>query len=86
MISGTVKLGDKECFYKEQIGVKGFFTDYQPFYTINQRLDKELLTIKKMAKLGVSEHEIVKIGKKTGLYKLFGPILGFYTKKGPQNL
>lgn len=87
MISGTVKLGDKECFYKEQIGVKGFFTDYQPFYTINQRLDKELLTIKKMAKLGVSEHEIVKIGKKERtLERFFGPILGSYIKKSPRNL
>ena len=36
----TVKLGDKE-----QIGVKELFTDYQPFYTINQLLDKELLPI-----------------------------------------
>ena len=29
----TVKLGDKEHFDKEQIGVKELFTDYQPFYT-----------------------------------------------------
>ena len=56
MISGTVKLGDKERFDKGQIGVKGFFTDYQPFNMINLRLDKELLPIKKMTKLGVSEH------------------------------
>ena len=69
MISGTVKLGDKERFDKEQIGVKGFFTDHQPFYTINLRLDKELLPIKKMTKLGVSEHEIVKIGKKRGDFR-----------------
>ena len=27
----TVKLGDKEHFDKEQIGVKELFTDYQPF-------------------------------------------------------
>jgi len=66
MISGTVKLGDKERFDKGQISIKGFFTDYQPFYMINLRLDKELLPIKKMTKLGVSEHEIVKIGKKEG--------------------
>ena len=83
MISGTVKLGDKECFDKEQIGVKGFFTDHQPFYTINLRLDKELLPIKNMTKLGVSEHEIVKIGKKEGT---FGSILGSYIKKSPRNL
>ena len=31
----TVKLGDKECFDKEQIGVKELFTDYQLFYTTN---------------------------------------------------
>ena len=36
----TVKLGDKERFDKEQI-----FTDYQPLYTINLLLDKELLPI-----------------------------------------
>ena len=41
----TVKLGDKEHFDKEQIGVKELFTDYQPFYTINVLLDKELLPI-----------------------------------------
>ena len=56
----TVKLGDKERFDKEQIGVKELFTDYQPFYTINLLLDKELLPIQKMPKLGVSEQEIVK--------------------------
>ena len=41
----TVKLGDKECFNKEQIGVKELFMDYQPFYTINLLLDKEHLPI-----------------------------------------
>ena len=41
----TVKLDDKERFDKEQIGVKELFTDYQPFYTINQLLDKKLLPI-----------------------------------------
>ena len=58
---------DKEHFDKEQIGVKELFTDYQPFYTINQLFDKELLPIFKKPKLGVSEHEIVKISKKGGL-------------------
>jgi hypothetical protein len=61
----TVKLGDKERFDKEQIGVKELFTDYQPIYTINLLLDKELLPIKKIPKLGVSEHKIVKISKKS---------------------
>ena len=37
---GTVKLGNKE-----QIGIKELFMDYQPFYTINLLLDKELLPI-----------------------------------------
>ena len=41
----TVKLGDKERFDKEQIGVKELFTDYQPFYTTSLLLDKELLPI-----------------------------------------
>ena len=41
----TVKLGYKERFDKEQIGTKELFMDYQPFYTINLLLDKELLPI-----------------------------------------
>ena len=41
----TVKLGIKERFDKEQIGIKELFMDYQPFYTINLLLDKELLPI-----------------------------------------
>ena len=68
---GTVKLGDKECFDKEQIGVKELFTGYQPFYTINLLLNKEILPIQKMPKLVVSEQEIVKISKKRT-----DPILG----------
>ena len=39
----TVKLDNKERFDKEQIGIKELFMDYQPFYTINILLDKELL-------------------------------------------
>ena len=41
----TVKLGNKERFDKEQIGIKELILDYQPFYTINLLLDKELLPI-----------------------------------------
>ena len=41
----TVKLGNKERFDKEQIGIKELFMDYQPFYTINLLLDKEFLPI-----------------------------------------
>ena len=41
----TVKLGNKERFDKEQIGIKELIIDYQPFYTINLLLDKELLPI-----------------------------------------
>ena len=63
----TVKLGNKERFDKEQIGIKELFMDYQPFYTINLLLDKELLPILKIPKLGISEHEIVKSSKKRGL-------------------
>ena len=43
--ANTVKLGNKERFDKEQIGIKELFMDYQPFYTINLLLDKELLPI-----------------------------------------
>ena len=41
-LAGTVKLGNKERFDKEQIGIKELSMDYQPFYTINLLLDKEL--------------------------------------------
>ena len=63
----TVKLGNKERFNKEQIGIKELIIDYQLFYTINLLLDKELLPILKIPKLGISEHEIVKSSKKRGL-------------------
>ena len=32
----TVKLGDRERFDKEQIGVKELFTDYHPFYVYHK--------------------------------------------------
>ena len=41
----TVKLGYKERFDKEKIGIKELIMDYWPFYTINLLLDKELLPI-----------------------------------------
>ena len=41
----TVKLGNKERFDKEQIGINELIMDYQPFYTINLLLDKELLPL-----------------------------------------
>ena len=41
----TVKLGNKERFDKEQIGIKELIMDYQPFHTINLLLDKELLPL-----------------------------------------
>ena len=44
-LCSTVKLGNKERFDKEQIGIKELIMDYQPFYTINLLLDKELLPI-----------------------------------------
>jgi hypothetical protein len=64
---------------KEQIGFKELFSDYQPFNTTNPLLIKELLPIYEMPKLGINEHEIVKISKKGDFRKYFGPILGFYT-------
>ena len=45
VFQNTVKLGNKERFDKEQIGIKELIMDYQPFYTINLLLDKELLPI-----------------------------------------
>ena len=41
----TVKLKIKELLNKEKTGFKELFTDYQPFYTINLLLNKELLPI-----------------------------------------
>ena len=66
-IRSTVKLGIKELLNKEQTGFKELFTDYQPFYTKNLLLNKELFSIQEMPKLYISEHEIVKISKKRGL-------------------
>ena len=43
MYHSTVKLGNKERFNKEQIGIKEPFMDYQPIYTINLLLDMEHL-------------------------------------------
>ena len=43
----TVKLGIKELLNKKQTGFKELFTDYQPFYTINLLLNKELWQSKK---------------------------------------
>ena len=63
----TVKLGFKELLNKEQIGFKELFTDYRLFYIINLLLNKELLPIYEMPKLGISEHKIVKISKKVTL-------------------
>ena len=40
LFDSTVKLGNKE-----QIGIKELSMDYQPFYTINLLLDKELLPV-----------------------------------------
>ena len=45
VFANTVKLGNKERFDKEQIGIKELFMDYKPFYTINLLLDKELFPI-----------------------------------------
>ena len=38
----AVRLVIKELLNKEQTGFKELFTDYQPFYTINLLLNKEL--------------------------------------------
>ena len=43
--TSTVKLGFKQLLNKEQIDFKELFTGYQLFYTINLRLNKELLPI-----------------------------------------
>ena len=61
---------------------KELFTDYQTFYTINLLLNKELLPIQEMPKLGISEHKIVKTGKEKWTLGIFCTILEFFgTKK-----
>ena len=42
---GTVKLGIQELLNKKQTRSKELFTDYQPFYSTNLLLDKEVLSI-----------------------------------------
>ena len=51
--TSTVKLGIKELLNKEQTGVKELFTDYQPFYTINLLLKKELWQPRKCQNLAL---------------------------------
>ena len=48
VLSITVKLGIKELLNKEQTGFKELFTDYQPFYTINLLLNKDLCQSRKI--------------------------------------
>ena len=67
----AVKLGIKELLNKEQTGVKEHFTDYQPFFTINLLLNKEL----GISYLSIREHEIMKISKKEGTLELLKLIL-----------
>ena len=70
----TVKLGDKERFDKEQIGVKELFTDYQPFCAISLLLHKKLLPIQKMPKLGISDcknQQKVQGIKKIEMYNIY---------------
>ena len=57
---------------------------YQRFYTINLLLDKELLPIKKMTKLGIIEHKIVKISKKKGLLNMNIIFFVFYSSPRPR--
>ena len=67
----TVKLGIKELLIKEETGFKELFTDYQPFYTINLQLNKELLPI-------------VKIGKKGDFRNFFDQFWDFTLKRVPE--
>ena len=76
-VSNTVKLGDKERFDKEQIGIKELIMDYLPLYTINLLLDT-------LPKLGMKEHQIVKISKKRDFRHFFDQFLGFTLKSFPK--
>ena len=49
----TVELGIKEQLIKEETGFKELFTDYQPFYTINLLLNKELWQSRKFQNLAL---------------------------------
>jgi hypothetical protein len=60
----TVKLGNKELLNKEQIGFKELFTDYQPFYTINLLLHKELWQSRKCQNLALVNTRLWKLAKK----------------------
>ena len=63
----TVKLGIKELLNKEQTGFKELFTDYQPFYTINLLLNKELWQSRKCQNLVLVNMRLWKLAKKRGL-------------------
>ena len=59
----TVKLGIKELLNKEQTGFKELFTDYQPFYTINLLLNKELWQSRKCQNLALVNTRLWKLAK-----------------------
>ena len=71
----TVKFGIKELLNKEQTGVKELFTDYQPFYTINLLLIKELLQYRKCQNLALVNTRLWKLAKK-GEFTYFATYFG----------
>ena len=81
----TVKLCIKELLNREQTGFKELFTVYQPFYTIDLLLNRELWQSRKYQNLALVNTKLWKLVKKRGLTNFFWPIFGFYTKKSPQN-
>ena len=76
----TVKLGIKELLNNEQTWLKDLSTDYQPCYTINPPLNKELLPIYEMPKLGINEHEIAIISRKGDFRNLLDSFWDFALK------
>ena len=78
----TVKLCIKELLNREQTGFKELFTVYQPFYTIDLLLNRELWQSRKCQNLALVNTILWKLAKK-GTFNFLGSILGFYTKKSP---
>ena len=76
-------LGKLDIEVQSKLMLRNFFTDYQPFYVIDILLDKDILLILEMPKLGVSEYEFVKISKERDFiifWTNFGILLCYITK------
>ena len=76
LIIYTVKLLNKE----QKTGFEELFTDYQPFYTINLLLNKELWQSRKCQNLALVNTRLWKLAKKRRIYIFCNKFCDFTVK------